>query len=96
MGIRICTLRNPTVWLCGRKLADLGLEVSNFGADFWGISLGDSDANMEKYKDAFRRNLEFCLDIGGDSIRVDTAVGAGLPAIERDLAALCQRLEGLQ
>ena len=31
---------------------------------------------MEKYKDAFKRNLEFCLDIGGDSIRVDTAVGA--------------------
>jgi sugar phosphate isomerase/epimerase len=65
------------------KLADLGLEVSNFGADFWGISLGDSDANVEKYKDAFKRNLEFCLDIGGDSIRVDTAVGAW-PAGDRD------------
>jgi sugar phosphate isomerase/epimerase len=58
------------------KLADLGLEVSNYGADFWGISLGASDADAEKYKDAFKRNLEFCLDIGGDSIRVDTAVGA--------------------
>jgi sugar phosphate isomerase/epimerase len=57
------------------NLADLGLEVSNYGADFWGISLGASDADMEKYKDTFKRNLEFCLDIGGDSIRVDSAVG---------------------
>jgi sugar phosphate isomerase/epimerase len=57
------------------KLDDLGLAVSNFGADFWGISLAASDADAAKYKDVFRRNLEFCLDIGGDSIRVDTAVG---------------------
>ena len=65
------------------KLADLNLEVSNFGADFWGISLGASDADAEKYKDAFKRNLEFCLEIGGDSIRVDTAVGAW-PAGDRN------------
>jgi sugar phosphate isomerase/epimerase len=57
------------------KLGDLGLEVSNYGADFWGISLGASDVDMEEYKDAFKRNLEFCVDIGGDSIRVDSAVG---------------------
>jgi sugar phosphate isomerase/epimerase len=57
------------------KLDDLGLEVSNYGADFWGISLAASDSDAEKYKDVFERNLEFCLDIGGDSIRVDTAVG---------------------
>jgi sugar phosphate isomerase/epimerase len=57
------------------KLSDLNLQVSNYGADFWGISLGANDANAEKYKDAFKRNLEFCLDVGGDSIRVDSAVG---------------------
>jgi sugar phosphate isomerase/epimerase len=57
------------------KLDDLGLEVSNYGADFWGISLAAGDSDAEKYKDAFKRNLDFCLDIGGDSIRVDTAVG---------------------
>ena len=57
------------------KLDDLNLEVSNYGADFWGISPAASDADAGKYKDAFKRNLEFCLDIGGDSIRVDTAVG---------------------
>jgi sugar phosphate isomerase/epimerase len=57
------------------RLDDLNLEVSNYGADFWSIPLGASDADAQKYEDAFKRNLEFCLDIGCDSIRVDTAVG---------------------
>lgn len=56
-------------------LADLNLEVSNYGADFWGISPGASDDDSARYVEAFKRNLEFCLDVGGDSIRVDTAVG---------------------
>jgi sugar phosphate isomerase/epimerase len=70
-----------------QKLVDLGLEVSNFGADFWGISLAASDADAARYMEAFKRNLEFCIDIGGDSIRVDTAVGhwpAGERAAIRD------------
>jgi sugar phosphate isomerase/epimerase len=54
------------------KLDDHGLEVSNYGADFWGIPLGASDADAARYREAFRRNLEFCVDIGCDSIRVDT------------------------
>jgi sugar phosphate isomerase/epimerase len=70
------------------KLDDLELEVSNYGADFWGLSPGASDSEAEKYKDAFKRNLEFCLDVGGDSIRVDTAVGHW-PA--GDKAAIRQR-----
>ena len=57
------------------KLDDHNLAVSNYGADFWGIPLGASDADVKKYEDAFKRNLEFCLDMGCDSIRVDTAVG---------------------
>jgi sugar phosphate isomerase/epimerase len=57
-----------------QKLADLKLEVSNYGADFWGISLGASDAEARRYEEAFKRNLEFCLDIGATSIRVDTVV----------------------
>jgi len=60
--------------LC-KKFEDHKLEVSNYGADFWGISPGESDAEMRKYEEVFKRNLQFCLDIGGDSIRVDTAVG---------------------
>ena len=57
------------------KLDDLNLEVSNYGADFWGIPLGASDQDSQKYEDAFKRNLDFCLDIGCKSIRVDTVVG---------------------
>lgn len=67
------------------QLDDLGLEVSNFGADFWGISLAASDADAAKYKEAFRQNLEFCLDIGGDSIRVDTAVGNWPPGDHNEI-----------
>jgi sugar phosphate isomerase/epimerase len=57
------------------KLDDLNLEVYNYGADFWGIPLGASDADAHNYEEAFKRNLEFCVDIGCDSIRVDTTVG---------------------
>jgi sugar phosphate isomerase/epimerase len=56
------------------KLADLKLEVSNYGADFWSIPLGASDAEGSRYEEAFKRNLEFCVDIGSGSIRVDTVV----------------------
>lgn len=70
------------------RLDDLGLAVSNFGADFWGISLAGSDADAASYIDAFKRNLEFCTDIGGDSIRVDTAVANWPPG---DRAAIRDR-----
>lgn len=58
------------------KLKDHNLEVSNYGADFWGIPLGASDADARKYEEAFKRNLEFAVDVGADSIRVDTVTGA--------------------
>ena len=61
------------------KIEDAGLEISNYGADFWGISLGASEADAAKYEDAFKRNLEFCLDMGADSIRIDSAVGTWPP-----------------
>jgi sugar phosphate isomerase/epimerase len=61
------------------KIEDAGLEISNYGADFWGISPGASDAEATKYAEAFKRNLEFCLDMGADSIRVDTSVGTWPP-----------------
>jgi sugar phosphate isomerase/epimerase len=32
------------------KLADLELEVSNYGADFWTIPLGTSDAEARRYE----------------------------------------------
>jgi len=65
-----------------RKLEDHRLEVSNYGADFWGIPLGAGDAEAHKYEDAFKRNLDFALDVGADSLRVDTVTGA-YPAGDR-------------
>jgi sugar phosphate isomerase/epimerase len=70
------------------KLKDHGLEISNYGADFWGIPLGASDLKARKYEDAFKRNLEFALDVGADSIRVDTVTGAYPPG---DRAAIWRR-----
>jgi sugar phosphate isomerase/epimerase len=57
-----------------KRLAGLGLEISNYGADFWGIPLGVSDAEAKRYEEAFKRNLDFALAVGADSLRVDTVV----------------------
>jgi len=62
-----------------RKLADLGLEISNYGADLWGYPLGASDLHAQQYEEIFRLNLEFCTDVGCDSIRVDTVSEPPLP-----------------
>ncbi len=70
------------------KLKDHNLEVSNYGADFWGIPLGAGDAEARQYEEAFKKNLEFALDVGADSIRVDTVTGA-YPAGDR--AAIWRR-----
>lgn len=59
-----------------KRLGDLGLEISNYGADFWSVPLGSGDAESARYEDVFKRNLEFCTDIDCDSIRVDTIVDA--------------------
>ena len=64
------------------KLKDHNLEISNYGADFWGIPLGESDAEARQYEDAFKRNLQFAIDVGADSVRVDTVTGA-YPAGDR-------------
>ena len=62
-----------------RRLDDLGLIPSNYGADLWGFPLGASKAEASRYEEAFKMNLEFCLDIGCDSIRVDTVSEPPLP-----------------
>src|SRR5215469_3174505 len=36
-----------------RKLADLGLEISNYGADLWGYPLGASDLHAQQYEEIF-------------------------------------------
>lgn len=62
-----------------RKLSDLGLEISNYGADLWGFPLGASDRDARQYEEVFKRNLEFCTDVSCDSIRVDTVSEPPLP-----------------
>ena len=61
------------------QIADLGLEVSCYGADLWALPLAASDQEGHRYEEVFRRNLEFCSDIRCDSIRVDTVSEPPLP-----------------
>lgn len=55
---------------CKAQLADLGLGWSGLAANLWGEHLIDTDDNSA-YIDCFRKNLQFCVDLGIPSIRVD-------------------------
>jgi sugar phosphate isomerase/epimerase len=61
------------------KLSDLGLEISNYGADLWSIPLGIGDREARQYEELFKRNLEFCADVSCHSIRVDTVSEPPIP-----------------
>jgi len=67
-----------------RRLVDLlnslGLAPSCYGADLWGCPLGAGEAQARQYEDVFKLNIEFCSDVGCDSIRVDTVSEPPLPA----------------
>ena len=54
-----------------QQLADLGLECSGLAADLWSQHLIDTDDNAA-YLECFRKNLQFCVDLGIPAIRVDT------------------------
>jgi sugar phosphate isomerase/epimerase len=55
------------------EIADVGLAISGFAADLYADPPASSDpAVRRRYVDAFKRNAEFCVDIGSPSIRVDT------------------------
>jgi sugar phosphate isomerase/epimerase len=55
------------------KIAHQGLAVSGFAADLYENPPASSDpAVRQSYVDVFKRNAEFCVDIGSPSIRVDT------------------------
>jgi len=56
---------------CKEQLAELGLEWSGLAADLWSQHLIDTDDNSA-YVDCFRKNLQFCVDLGIPAIRVDT------------------------
>ncbi len=56
-----------------RKCADCGLEVVGYAADFAGNQPASNDAaERQRYLEAFRRNVDFCVAVGSPSIRVDT------------------------
>jgi sugar phosphate isomerase/epimerase len=53
------------------KLREKGLEWSGLAANLWHTKLLNT-ADNTGYLDEFRKNLEFCVDLGIDMIRVDT------------------------
>ena len=56
---------------CKKQLAKLGLGWSGLAADLWKQHLIDTDDNSA-YLDCFRKNLQFCVDLGIPAIRVDS------------------------
>ena len=56
---------------CKKQLADAGLGWSGLAADLWSQHLIDTDDNSA-YLDCFRKNLQFCVDLGIPAIRVST------------------------
>ncbi len=56
---------------CKKQLAKLGLGWSGLAADLWKQHLLDTDDNSA-YLDCFRKNLQFCVDLGIPAIRVDS------------------------
>jgi sugar phosphate isomerase/epimerase len=56
---------------CKQGVADAGLAFSGLAANLWGEKLINTEDNTH-YLDEFRKNLEFCVDLGIPGIRVDT------------------------
>jgi len=56
---------------CKKQLKEIGLDWSGLAADLWSQHLIDADDNSA-YLACFRKNLQFCVDLGIPAIRVDT------------------------
>jgi len=56
---------------CKQGVADAGLAFSGLAANLWGEKLINTADNTH-YLDEFRKNLDFCVDLGIPGIRVDT------------------------
>ncbi len=54
-----------------QKLNDVGLKFSGLAANLWAQKLINTD-DPEPYINEFRKNLDFCVDLGIPAIRVDT------------------------
>ncbi|MBM3495185.1 MAG: sugar phosphate isomerase/epimerase [Armatimonadetes bacterium] len=59
---------------CKARLAEVGLRFSGLAANLWGEHLIDTD-DQTPYIECFRKNLDFCVDLGIKGIRVDTVQG---------------------
>ena len=55
---------------CKKQVADAGLAFSGLAANLWGEKLINTDDNSH-YLSEFRKNVEFCVDLGIPGIRVD-------------------------
>lgn len=53
------------------KVARAGLAFSGLAADLWGQKLINTE-DTGPYMECFRKNLQFCMDLGIRGIRVDT------------------------
>jgi sugar phosphate isomerase/epimerase len=56
---------------CKQGVADAGLAFSGLAANLWGEKLINTD-DTTPYIEEFRKNLDFCVDLGIPGIRVDT------------------------
>jgi len=56
---------------CKKQLKDVGLDWSGLAADLWSQHLIDAEDDSA-YLACFRKNLQFCVDLGIPAIRVDT------------------------
>lgn len=56
---------------CKQQVADAGLAFSGMAANLWGEQLINTD-DTTPYINEFRKNLDFCVDLGIPGIRVDT------------------------
>lgn len=56
---------------CKQSVADAGLAFSGLAADLWAQHLIDTD-DTSAYIAEFRKNLDFCVDLGIPAIRVDS------------------------
>ncbi len=56
---------------CRIQMQELGLGWSGLAANLWAEHLIDAEDNTP-YLETFRKNLQFCVDLGIPAIRVDT------------------------
>jgi len=74
-------------------LTDLNLGISGYAADFGTLDPTDA-SNKQAYLDLFARNIDMCVDLGAQLIRVDCVAGAGSISAE-DYHSAMMRLAGV-